>query len=142
MPGVTQSAQIAGRVLIADDNAAMRDMLARFCRDCGAKVTVCNDGAAAVQAYDRLQPDWVLMDAVMPVLDGLAATARIHARFPDARIVIISEHDLDSLRQAAQQAGACAYVMKDNLLDLPATLGSIGGTATTPVPPPPPIPPH
>ena len=52
-------------------------------------------------------------------MDGLVATARIKAQFPQARILMVTQCDSDGLRQAAQQAGACAYVLKEDLPDVP-----------------------
>jgi DNA-binding NarL/FixJ family response regulator len=56
------------------------------------------------------------MDVQLPGLDGIAATGRIKAAFPDAHILIVTEHGDKSLRQAAREAGACGYVLKENLL--------------------------
>ena len=54
----------------------------------------------------------------MTHLDGLAATRQIKAAFPDARIVMVTSYDEQSLRDEAQLAGACGYVLKENLLEL------------------------
>ena len=58
------------------------------------------------------------MDFAMRRMDGLSATRRIIARFPDAKIAIVTSHDDDGLRRAASEAGALEYVSKDNLIDL------------------------
>jgi len=58
------------------------------------------------------------MDIKMKKKDGLAATTQIKSAFPSARIIIVTGYDDTSLRQAAQTAGACAYVHKENLLEL------------------------
>jgi CheY-like chemotaxis protein len=134
----TGQVQLAGKVLIAEDNDAMRQMLAGMCREWGADVIECVNGLEAVRAFAQHQPDWVLMDVVMPELDGLDATARIKARFPGARILIVSEYDNEGLRQAAHQAGACAYVLKENLIELPGVIAahsSAGFTAVPSLPP-------
>ncbi|MEK7677550.1 MAG: response regulator [Verrucomicrobiota bacterium] len=119
MDAQTDQVQIAGSVLVAEDNATMRQMLAAFCRQWGAEVIECVNGVEAVQAFARHQPAWVLMDVAMPEMDGLVATARIKAQFPQARILMVTQYDSDGLRQAAQQAGACAYVLKEDLPDVP-----------------------
>jgi DNA-binding NarL/FixJ family response regulator len=54
----------------------------------------------------------------MPRVGGLEATRRIRAAFPDAQIIIVTQHDDPYWRAAATQAGACGYVLKENLLEL------------------------
>ncbi|MGH9838430.1 MAG: response regulator [Blastocatellia bacterium] len=80
--------------------------------------TECSDGVQALDAYRQHHPDWVLMDIKMKEMDGLAATRQIKAAFPQARIVIVTGYDDARLREAARSAGACAYVHKENLLEL------------------------
>lgn len=63
------------------------------------------------------------MDIEMPVLDGLDATRQIVAAFPDARIVIVTKHGHEKLRMTATDAGASAYVLKENLFALRALIG-------------------
>jgi two-component system response regulator DegU len=104
--------------LLVEDNEAMRQTLKQLLGDLAESIAECDDGAQALAAYRQYQPDWVLMDIRMKELDGLAATRQIKAAFPQARIVIVSGHDDARLRQAAGKAGACAYVNKENLLEL------------------------
>ena len=66
-------------------------------------------------------PDWVLMDWEMRT-DGLTATRRIIKAHPQARILIVTKHDDDKLRNAAIEAGARGFVLKDDLLALGAFL--------------------
>jgi len=54
----------------------------------------------------------------MTPMDGMTATRHILQMFPEARIMIVTQIDHARLRSAAQQAGACGYVLKDNLLDV------------------------
>ena len=58
------------------------------------------------------------MDLQMPRVDGLEATRRIRAAFPDAQIIIVTQHDDPHWRTAATEAGACGYVLKGNLIEL------------------------
>ena len=58
------------------------------------------------------------MDIAMKPMDGLEATGRIKARFADARIVILTQHDSPPMRQAAGRAGAFAFVAKENLTEI------------------------
>ena len=72
----------------------------------------------AYAAYAAHRPDWVLMDIQLPGLDGIAATAQIRAAFPDARILVVSGYGDVRLRAAAREAGACGYVLKEDLLEI------------------------
>lgn len=107
-------------LLIAEDNELMRRLLRSVVGDLAECIAECGDGAQAVAVYAERQPEWVLMDIQMPVLDGLSATKQIRAAFPQARIVIVTEYSDERLRVAAREAGACGYVLKENLLALRA----------------------
>ena len=82
------------------------------------------DGGEAIAICAEERPDWVLMDVRMKPIDGLRATAAIKGRFPETRIAIISQYDDAELRAEAARAGACAYVLKENLHELPHMLTS------------------
>ena len=110
-------------LLIVDDSERMRRMIKRLIKSVLAEVYECSDGSRALEAYTAHHPDWVLMDIEMKDVDGIAATRQIRAAFPDARIVIVSNYDSDELREAASTAGACGYVVKENLIDLRRILG-------------------
>lgn len=103
------------KLLIVDDSAEMRRVIRSFVRD-DCECYECDDGAQALSAYARHRPDWVLMDIKMKEMDGLAATRAIKATYPEARIVIVTNYDDADLREAAFEAGACEYVLKDDLL--------------------------
>ena len=75
------------------------------------------NGAEAVQLACEAQPDVVLMDVAMPQLDGVEATRRITAAHPAARIVMLTAHGHQSQVQAALQAGAAGYLLKDTPAD-------------------------
>lgn len=105
-------------VLIVEDNEAMRQMIKKLIGDLAGTFIVCSDGAQALGAYRQHHPDWVLMDIKLKEVDGIAATREIKSAFPQARVVIVTGHDDARLRAAAHGAGACAYVHKENLLQL------------------------
>ena len=73
------------------------------------------DGAQAVLMVRALQPDVVLMDVRMPVLDGVEATRRIVASSPSARVLVLTTFDLDEHAFAALRAGASGFLLKDAL---------------------------
>jgi len=109
------------KVLIVEDHPPMRQLIRAVVADLAEAVTECEDGAEAVAAYTAQQlsgEDRVLMDLEMPGVDGLEATRRLHAAFPDAQVIIVTQHGDAHLRAAAAQAGACGYVLKENLLEL------------------------
>ena len=113
------------KLLIVDDHSAMRRMIGRVVSDMVSDIEECGDGAEALAAYDKYRPDCVLMDIEMNRLDGITATREILLSFPGARIVIVSKHDDDEIREAARRAGACGYVLKDNLMAIRELLGEV-----------------
>ena len=106
------------RLLIVDDHAAMRRVIERVVHDLFDFVAECDDGAEALAAYKQHRPDWVLMDIEMNRMDGLTATRNIVQEFPDAKVVIVTKHDSKYIREAAREAGACGYVLKENLMTI------------------------
>ena len=105
------------KILIVDDNPQARTMIKHYLRELADVVAECADGADALDCYEENRPDWVLMDWEMRT-DGLTATRCIVKAHPEARILIVTQHDDDSLRDAALAAGARGFVLKDDLLAL------------------------
>lgn len=116
------------RVLIVEDNHEMQKLLRLTIESCAEIVGECSDGAEALSAYRDLSPDWVLMDIEMPHMDGITAAKQIIAEYPQARVVMITNYNDDLLRQAAHEAGASQYILKENLFDVLDVLQS-GETA-------------
>ena len=111
-------------ILIVDDNAQMRDLIKSLVANDSHDMLECADGNEAVDLYRRFRPDLVLMDIKMGQMDGLAATRLITTSFPDARVVIVSNYNDPQLQGEAKEAGACAYVLKENLTDLQKILAA------------------
>ena len=105
-------------ILIVEDNPQMRRTLRALIGDVASICYECSDGSAALVAYQRYHPDWVLMDLKMVGMDGLTATAAICAADPAARVLIVTSYDDPELREAARLSGACGFVAKENLLEL------------------------
>jgi DNA-binding NarL/FixJ family response regulator len=104
------------RVVIADDHDVVRSgMRMLLSRSEGVEVVgEASDGQALIEVVALLQPDIVLTDIGMPVMDGLTAIARIHELYPLVRLLVLSMHDaVDVVRQATAH-GACGYLMKDS----------------------------
>jgi DNA-binding NarL/FixJ family response regulator len=103
------------RVLLADDQALFREALRTLLEvQPGIEVVgEAGDGDEAVRRSSELRPDVVLMDLRMPVLDGIAATARLRAEQPDVRVLALTTFDDDEDVFAALRAGAVGYLLKD-----------------------------
>jgi len=119
------------KIMIVDDHQGMREMLRSLLPPSRFEVCECQDGGEAVEAFRRFQPDWVLMDVMMKNTDGLAATRQLTTAFPDAHVVMVMDGLDARLRTAARNAGACAFVAKDNLLEVRALLESQPVTASS-----------
>ena len=106
------------KLMIVDDHAGIRRMIRQFTASSGDAVCECASGSEAVLKAREFTPDWVTMDIMMPGQDGFAATRSLVASVPAVRVIIVSTHDQPELRQLARNAGAVAFVAKDNLRDL------------------------
>jgi DNA-binding NarL/FixJ family response regulator len=104
------------RVLVCDDSDAFRALLRYTLQeDPGIEVVgEAADGMAAIEAAERLQPDVVLLDLTMPILDGMDAIPAVLERAPSAQVVALSGWDADRVEQAALDQGAIAYVEKSD----------------------------
>ena len=103
------------RILIADDHDVVRRGLRAFL-DLDAALEVVGEaanGAEAVRLAHRLRPNVVLMDLVMPELDGIAATEVIHRELPNMNVVVLTSLLEDESIVRAVRAGAVGYLLKD-----------------------------
>ena len=103
------------RVMLADDHLMVRDGLKVFlCMyDDLDVVAEAEDGEQAIELCAQVQPDVILMDIIMPNLDGPAATARICKAFPQVQVIALTSFLEEDLVQRALQAGAKGYLLKD-----------------------------
>ena len=102
------------RLLLADDHRMLRDGLRRAMTEHGVDVVgEASNGEEAVRLAQELQPDVVLMDVTMPVLDGIEATRLIRSQLKNTQVVILTMHGDSDLMARALQAGAAGYVVKD-----------------------------
>src|SRR4051794_2386279 len=101
---MAQNAKI--RVLLVDDNDVLRSGLVIFI-DAFDDLELVGQGRTGVEAVDlcaQVQPDVVLMDLKMPIMDGVAATKIIGQRFPSVRVIALTSFDEEPLMQSAKQA--------------------------------------
>jgi DNA-binding NarL/FixJ family response regulator len=105
----------ATRCLIADDQAMVREGFAAVLAAQPGLLVVgqAADGAQAVHQARQLQPDVVLMDVRMPVMDGLQATRQILSTPPGPRVLMLTTFDLDDYVYEALRAGASGFLLKD-----------------------------
>lgn len=102
------------RVLLADDHAIVRDGL-RALLDAADDIDVVGqaaDGLEAIELARELKPDVVVMDLIMPHLNGIEATRRILKVHPEARVLILSQHQDQKYILDAVWAGAAGYLLK------------------------------
>jgi DNA-binding NarL/FixJ family response regulator len=107
------------QILISDDMPQVRQDLSTALRLAGQAAGIpidilgeAGDGCQAVEMALALQPDLILMDLEMPLLDGFSATRQIKAAYPAARILVLTVHDRTEDRAWALQAGADGFLVK------------------------------
>jgi DNA-binding NarL/FixJ family response regulator len=126
------------RVLAADDHPVVRaGITAMLGGEPGLEVVgEARNGVEAVALFDARRPDVVLMDLQMPEMGGVAAIGAIRALDPEARIIALTTYDGDADIHRALSAGACAYLIKDAMVeDLVAAIRSAAaGRRTIPAP--------
>lgn len=118
------------RLLLVDDHAmvrrGMRDFLSLH--DDLEVVAEAADGAAAIEQVARHRPDVVMMDLLMPGIDGIEATRRIKAEYPDVEVVALTSFIEESRVIAAIEAGAAGFLLKDaEADDLAAAIRAAAG---------------
>lgn len=111
-------------ILIVEDNRQMREMICQSIKHKCGQIYECADGREAFALYAKFRPDWVLMDWQMPDTDGITATREIIARFPNAKICLVTNYDDEFLKTEALEAGATGFVLKRNLAELELILVS------------------
>jgi NarL family two-component system response regulator LiaR len=107
------------RILVVDDHSVVRQGLRMFLAlDPELEVVgEATNGADAIRLARALKPDVVLMDLLMPVMDGIAATAAMRRELPDTEVIALTSVLEDSAVYGAMRAGAIGYLLKDTEAD-------------------------
>jgi len=115
------------KILLVDDNIKFRSYVKKLLYrkvDNLESVIECGDGGTAVDLYPSVKPDWVVMDIMLPILDGLKATRMILEKDPAAKVIILTQYNDSVYREEAHEIGARDFLLKENLNDILKTIGS------------------
>lgn len=107
------------RVMLVDDHTMVRKGLVTFLKvfDYLELVGEANNGADAIKLCGKVLPDVILMDMVMPDMDGATATTLIRQKYPQVQILVLTSFKEGDLIKKALEAGAIGYLLKDVLAD-------------------------
>jgi DNA-binding NarL/FixJ family response regulator len=104
---------VAARILVVDDHPLTREALAALLRSHGFELAgLAADGEEAIAAAARTQPDLVLLDLLMPGLDGLSALPRLREAAPGCEVVVLTASGTEENLLAAIRGGAAGYLLK------------------------------
>ncbi len=141
-PGTTRvtrpySLRMGQRVLVVDDDATVSDVVRRYLERAGFAVALAADGPAALAAYDRDQPDLVVLDLMLPGMDGLEVCRRLRDRSSGVPIIMLTALGEESDRVLGLQLGADDYVTKpfsprELVLRVQSVLRRAGAAASPP----------
>ncbi|MBI3194287.1 MAG: response regulator transcription factor, partial [Ignavibacteriae bacterium] len=102
------------KILIVEDNMSMYENIAKTVNTAGNEVSFCSTSSEVLQAYERWHPDVVIMDIRIKPLNGIKTTKMLRELYPNVKIIMLTSYDEPEYRNAAREAGANGYVLKDN----------------------------
>ena len=101
-----------GKIFIADDEKNIRDLLSKFLEDAGHEVRLFENGDSLLTELDNSVPDIVVLDVMMPGIDGFTACGRIRKAYPDITILLLTARDTDADFMTGFMAGCDDYLTK------------------------------
>lgn len=101
-----------GKIFIADDEKNIRDLLGKFLEDAGHEVSLFENGDSLLTELDNSVPDIVVLDVMMPGIDGFTACGRIRKAYPDITILLLTARDTDADFMTGFMAGCDDYLTK------------------------------
>jgi CheY-like chemotaxis protein len=103
------------RLLVIEHQSGLRQVLRRWLEGLDCVICECLSPSEALRFSAELSPDWVVVDAQCKPVNGLVALRELKPRLTNARFVLVSDVADEDLQKAALQAGACAYLLKEDL---------------------------
>ena len=101
------------KIMVVDDSRIVQLNLQKILSDTEYEVVACcQNGEDALAMYDKVQPDLVTMDILMPGMDGLEAARQLLKEHPEAKVLIVSSLAYDDTVNEASDIGACGFVYK------------------------------
>lgn len=107
------------KILIVDDNRNIRLMIRALLSQSNSQLFECEDGISSLEMCSKHNPDYVLMDFKMKYVDGITATKNIKKKFPQIKIIMVSNYSDQDLSIEALNAGAEFLLPKEDLYLLP-----------------------
>lgn len=105
------------RVLIVEDHKIVRRLVASLFERQGFEVSEAENGAQGVEKAERTNPDLVILDLTMPIMNGLDAARALHITRPEIPLLMLTNASGSSLEREAQSVGIAAVVCKSNSVD-------------------------
>ena len=99
-------------VLLVDDSKFMRGVLSKILKETHEVVGEAGTGVEAIKCYNELKPELVLMDVVMPEMDGIEATKEITSQHPTANVIMCTSMGQEEKVKKSIEAGAKGYIVK------------------------------
>ena len=106
------------KILIVENNPLMRKEIADLLKKEGDEIYQCDDGIYVESIYENKKPDIILMDIRMKHMNGLEATKKLTGKYPEARVIIVTNMADKKLKETAFRNGAKGFLLKDNLADI------------------------